>query len=112
MGDNMAEIIGFAIWAICGLFFILLGIYCFFAKKEMGFWANAKVYPVNNVKKYNAAMGKLWITFGIIFTATGLPLLNADQAVGVLISIVAVMFEVIFMMVFYITVIEKKYRKK
>ena len=34
----MAEIIGFAIWAACGLFFILLAIYCFFAKKEMVFY--------------------------------------------------------------------------
>ena len=44
--------ISFLIWLFIGLSFIILGIYAFNAKKEVafGFWANAEVFPVNNVK--------------------------------------------------------------
>lgn len=66
-------IIGFIIWAIVGCVFIILGICSFFSKSAVGFWANTKMHEVNNVKKYNHTMGKLWIAFGIVFIALGLP---------------------------------------
>ena len=83
----MAEtIIGFVIWCITGLFFNALGIFSFVSKKPIGFWANAEMFQVTDIKNYNSA----WI----------------------LLSAGGVMIEVIVAMIVYITVIEKKYKKK
>lgn len=49
----------FIIWAIVGCAFIGLGISAFFSKKAVGFWANAKPFPVEDIKGYNSAVGKL-----------------------------------------------------
>lgn len=104
----------FLIWASIGMAFIIWGVYCFFAKtdKPFGFWANAEQFQVNNVKRYNKAIGKLWIVFGAIFVALGLPLLFGGQnSPLVFISVVGIMFEVIGTMAVYILVIEKRYKK-
>ena len=55
----------FLIWLLISCSFIIIGLYAFNSKKEaaFGFWANAEVFPVNNIKSYNRAMGKLWCTF-------------------------------------------------
>lgn len=105
-------IIGFIIWCICGCFFIGMGIYAFFAKKAVGFWANAKMFEVTDVKKYNAAMGKLYCIMGLVFIALGLPLLSEEHILLIMFSSVGVMVEVIVAMMIYTTVIEKKYKRK
>ena len=106
--------LAFTIWSIIGLLFIILGIYAFFSKKAqpMGFWANAKMFEVTDVRKYNAAMGKLFIGFGIIFIVLGLPLLSGQNSALILLSAFGVMAEVIVIMAIYTIVIEKKYKKK
>lgn len=38
----IGTLIGFGIWCITGCFFIALGIYLFFSKEVIGFWANIK----------------------------------------------------------------------
>ena len=107
-------ILSFTIWSIIGLLFIILGIYAFFSKKAqpMGFWANAKMFEVTDVRKYNAAMGKLFIGFGMIFIILGLPLLSGQNSALIILSAFGVMAEVILMMAIYTIVIEKKYKKK
>ena len=105
------RIFGFIIWCLCGALFIGLGIYSFFIKKPMGFWANAEMFEVTDVKKYNRAVAKLYCALGLVFILLGLPLLS-DNAALILLSTLGVMLEVIVMMVIYVTVIEKKYRKK
>ena len=107
-------ILSFTIWSIIGLLFIILGIYAFFPKKAqpMGFWANAKMFEVTDVRKYNAAMGKLFIGFGMIFIILGLPLLSGQNSALIILSAFGVMAEVILMMAIYTIVIEKKYKKK
>lgn len=104
----------FLIWLVVGCAFIFLGTYVFKSKKEVafGFWANAEVFPVNNVKRYNRALGKLWCIFGIVFIILGLPLLKGQNSPYILLSILGVMAEAIVVMAVYVTVIEKKYRKK
>lgn len=104
----------FFIWLIAGCAFIFLGVYNFKSKKEVafGFWANTEVFPVNNVKRYNRALGKLWCIFGIVFIILGLPLLKGQNSPYILFSILGVMAEAIVVMAVYVTVIEKKYRKK
>ena len=104
----------FLIWAVIGLLFVLMGIYAIFSKKAqpMGFWANAKMFEVTDVKKYNAAMGKLFCAFGIVFIILGLPLLDGQNSAWIILSAFGVMGEAIVMMGIYTIVIEKKYKKK
>ena len=108
------SIIAFVIWCMVGLLFIGFGIYAFFSKKAqpMGFWANAKMFEVTDVKKYNKAMGKLFCGFGIVFILFGLPLLSGQNSALILLSAFGVMAEAIIMMGIYTIVIEKKYKKK
>lgn len=104
----------FVIWLLVSVAFVLLGIYVCLSKKEVafGFWANAEMFPVNDIKAYNHAVGKLWIVFGIVFAVLGLPLLKGQNNPLIILSILGIMLEAIAAMVIYTTVIEKKYRKK
>ena len=105
-------LIGFIIWSLCGCLFIGMGIYAFGAKKAVGFWANAKMFEVTDLKKYNAAVGKLYCAMGVGFIALGLPLLSEEYIWLMMLSSGGVMAETIVVMVIYTTVIEKKYKKK
>ena len=49
---------------------------------------------------------------GVIFILLGIPLLIPEATVWILLPVVGVMVELIAMMVIYVTVIEKKYKKK
>ena len=106
--------VAFIIWAICGLFFVGMGIFDLFSKKEkpFGFWANAETLQIENVKAYNRALGILWIVYGVLFILLGLPLFAGQNSPYILLSILGVMFLSIGAMVVYVTVIEKKYKKK
>lgn len=107
-------VLAFSIWCILSGAFVVLGIYSFLSKKEVafGFWANAETFPVNDVKAYNRAMGKLWCVFGVVLAVLGLPLLKGQNTAFILLSVLGVMAEAIITMGVYTTVIEKKYRKK
>lgn len=106
--------IAYFFWLLISVFFIFLGIRAILSKKEVafGFWANAKMFPVNNVKAYNRAVRILWCAFGFIFALLGLPLLAGQNSPFILLSIIGAMIEVIITMVIYVTVIENRYRKK
>ena len=106
------RIIGFVIWSVVGCLFIALGIYSFFAKKPMGFWANAQMFEVTDRKKYNAAVGKLFSVFGIGFILLGLPLLAGQNSPWIFLSVLGALLECIAAMVVYTVVIEERYRKK
>jgi hypothetical protein len=107
------NLLGFLIWALVGLLFEALGIYSIVSKRgkqvAFGFWANAKVFPVEQVKEYNRTVGKLWCIFGAVFIILGIPLLLENKAL-IILSIIGVMFEAIVTMVIYTIKIEKKYR--
>lgn len=103
--------LAFIIWAIVGLFFLGLGIYSFRAKKAVGFWANAETLPMEDVKGYNKAMGKLWCVFSVIFIVLGLPLLAGQNSALVIMTILGIVFEMIGTMIVYLR-IEEKYRVK
>lgn len=106
--------LAFIIWCIIGILFILLGICALVSKKEtaFGFWANAKTVPVEDVKGYNRAIGKLWMAFGVIFVILGIPLLEGENSPFIIVTILGTMLEVIGVMGVYILGIEKKYRKR
>lgn len=106
-------IYAFLAFALIGLFFLIIGIRCFFSDKPSGFWANAEQFEVTDVRAYNNAMGRLWIVAALLYTALGLPLLNPKNILPViLITIVGCMIVSIGIMIFFTTVIEPKYRKK
>lgn len=108
MGTN---VIGFILWLLVGIFFIGNGLACFKAKKATGFWANAKTAPMEDIKSYNRAMGKLWCVYGGVFIVLGIPLLM-KSGIWVMASVVGVMAETIAIMIIYTVKIEPKYRKK
>ena len=91
----------FIVWTALGAAFVLFGIFAAHSKKEkaFGFWANAKMFPVKDVRAYNRSVGKLWIVFGGK---------NSPYAV---LSVLGIMIEAIAAMAVYVMVIEKKYRK-
>ncbi len=85
---------------------------CLFSKEAVGFWANAEMFPVNDIKKYNYATGKLFILYGVILVILGLPLLCGQNSPYILLSILGVFIETIVIMAIYSLVITKKYEKK
>lgn len=108
------RLLGFIIWLVFGCAIIGWGIYNYFSKKAkpFGFWANAEMFPVEDVRSYNRALGRLWCVFGIVFILLGLPMLSGQNSPWIILSILGVMAESIAAMAIYVTVIEKKYRKK
>lgn len=104
----------FMIWLSVSAAIFLLGIYALVSNKTVafGFWANAKMFPVKDVKEYNHAVGKLWCVFGVAFALLGIPLLPGMNAGYIVITMLGSLIEVIAVMIIYVTVIEKKYRKK
>ena len=106
------SIIGFIIWVIVGFCIIGMGISSFFSKKTAGFWANIKTMPVNDVTRYNHAIGKLFILYGVIFIVLGMPLVSDQNTPYILLSVLGVVIETIAIMAIYSLFIEKKYRGK
>ncbi len=105
--------IAFMIWETIGALIVLGGIYTMHSKRTrpFGFWANAEVFDVKDVKAYNKALGKLWIVFGMIFALLGMPFLAGQNSGYVVATILGTMVLAIFTMVVYVTKIESKYRK-
>ena len=113
--NNKGEMqIAFVVWIIIGICFILYGIFVMHSKKNkaFGFWANAEMFAVKDSKKYNRALGKLFIGFGSVFSLLGLPLLKGEESGLLILSMIGTMITVIVTMIIYVIVIESKYRKK
>lgn len=104
--------IAFIIWSIGGCVFIGMGIYAIFSKKPMGFWANAEMFELIDMKQYNYAMAKLFCVYGVVFILLGLPMLSEQNSPWILLSVIGLMVESIIAMVVYSLVIEKKYKRK
>ena len=105
---------GFIIWVVLSGVMIGFGIYAICSKRAVpfGFWANAEMFEVNDVRAYNRAVGKLWFVLGLVFGLLGFPFLTGQNSPYFIITILGCMLEAIAAMVVYVTVIEKKYRNK
>ena len=108
----IGNIIGFVIWAIGGVIIIGLGISAYFSRKVVGFWANIKPISINDIAGYNRAVGKLFVIYGVILIALGLPLLSGQNSPFILLSVLGVMIETIVIMALYSLCIERKYKKR
>ncbi|WP_300767734.1 hypothetical protein [uncultured Acetatifactor sp.] len=106
------RIVGFLLWIAVGLLFIGLGVAAHFAKKEVGFWSNVRPLPMEDVKGYNRAVGKLFIVYGLVAMVLGLPILFWQNSGGAVISILGIMLETIVAMAVYTISIQNKYEKK
>lgn len=107
----MGRIIGFVIWALCSLLFVVIGIIAWNKKEPMGFWAQAEPPKVKNVKAYNRAVAKIWFFFAVGMLLLGLPLIIGGQnSPLIVLSILGSMFLAIAICVIYIFV-EKKYKE-
>ena len=105
------EYIGFALWVLCALFILGIGIVSFFSKKQVGFWANVEAPKIQDVKGYNRAVGILWCVYAVVMIVFGLPLLEPQTSALILIPILGVVMETIVIMIVYMK-IEQKYKKK
>ncbi len=103
----------FVCWMVMALFFVGWGVYVSFSKREkpFGFWANAEVAKMKDVKGYNKSLGRLFAGFGVYLAIIGLPLLGGQNTPGVIISILGTMLGAIATMVIYVVVIEARYKK-
>lgn len=108
------RLIAFIIWTIIGVLFFGIGIYELnsMKAKPFGFWANAEVASIEDVKGYNRALGILWCVYGVAFTLIGVPLLNEQRTGLIIIPVLGAMLISIAAMVVYTVGIEPKYRKK
>ena len=103
--------IGFIIWAVAGIAIAAIGVRAMFAKKAVGFWANANPPKIKeeDIKPYNRATGLLLTAYGIVFVLLGLPLLFGQNSAIILVSVVGAMLESIALMVIYTLGISKKF---
>lgn len=106
--------IAFTVWILFGAAAVVFGIYAFCSQRALpfGFWANADMFEVSDVKAYNRALGKLWCVFGMVFVLLGIPLLTGQNSPWVILTILGCMLEAIAAMIVYVVVIEKKYRSR
>ena len=104
--------LAYLLWLLCSCLILGLGIYCFFAKKAVGFWANAETFPVTDVKGYNRACGELWIGYSLLLALVGLPMLTGQNEAVVLLSVLGAVALTLGLILTYVLKIEPKYRKK
>ena len=107
------RVFAYIIWMLIALVIIALWLISFFTKKNKALdFYNTGSFPVNDVRGYNKAQGVLFIGYGSIFAVLGLPLLAGQNHPYVIFSILGVMAETIALMIIFLLVIDKKYRKK
>lgn len=111
---NTGRIWGFALWELMGCAFVAWGIFTARSKasRPFGFWANARMFAVSDIKAYNRALGKLWTVYGAVLCLLGIPLLAGEGAGGIVIPVIGVMAASIAAMAAYVVGIEAKYRKR
>lgn len=103
---------GFIIWSIVAIIFMIIGISAWKSKQEVGFFTFSKPPKMNDVVKYNHAVSKLWFSFAAILEAIGIPLLFVEQNSPIAILIIfEVMILVIAIIIIYLR-IEKKHSRQ
>lgn len=103
---------GFIIWSVVAIIFVFIGVSAWKSKQEVGFFTFSKPVKMNDIVKYNHAVGKLWFSFAMILEVIGIPALFAEQNSPIFILMVLeVIILVIAIIIIYLK-IEKKYRKQ
>lgn len=72
-------IIGFIIWSLVALIFLIIAICDLRSEKPVGFYTGVKPPEVKDVKKYNKAVSTIWFVYFGVFELLGLTLLFYEQ---------------------------------
>ncbi len=110
--------VGFIVWSLCAVLFLVIGIIDRKSEKPVGFWSNAKPWcnvkelEVTDIRAYNNAVSTIWIVFAIIFEILGLPLLFFEQNSSVFLAVIAGVVILIIGIMFAYVKVERKYKLK
>lgn len=105
-------IIGFAIWTVTAVFYLIIGISSWRSEKEVGFFTGVKPPKMKDVKAYNHAVAKIWFWFAGLFEVIGVPLLFIEQNSPIVFLIVLAMLPLVIGTVIVYLRVEAKYRIK
>ena len=104
-------IIGFAVWTIVAIVFMLIGISCRKSDEAVGFFTFVKPPIIEDVKAYNNAVAVLWFVSAVVLEIIGIPILFLKQNSPLFVPIIlAVIIWLILLMIIYLK-IEAKYKK-
>lgn len=105
-------VIGFIIWTICALFFVVIGISCRKSTEAVGFFTGVKAPKVTDVKGYNRAVSTLWFVVAILLELMGIPFLVFEQNSAYFIFIVLLVMALMIGMIVAYLRIEGKYKRR
>ena len=101
-------IVAFMIWSFCAALFAGIGIYAAKAEKPVGFFTFTDPPQVNNTKRYNKAMSRLWLVSAVLFELLGIPFLFATQNSPVfIVSVLGTVFLMLGMMLAYFRIADR-----
>lgn len=101
---------GFIIWSIVAIIFVMIGASAWRAKQEVGFFTFSKPPKMKDVEQYNHAVAKLWFLFAVVLEVIGIPFLFAGQNSPIMILIVLEVIVLVIAIIIIYLKIEKKYR--
>lgn len=105
-------VLGFIIWSMIDLIFVVIGISTWKSKEAVGFFTFSEAPEIKEIAKYNHAVGKLWFFFAVVLEILGIPILFIEQNSPVfMFMIFGVMILVIAIIIMYLK-IEGKYKQK
>lgn len=101
---------------LIGCMFVFTGIIMYKSNtvEPYSFWANAKspCFEVTDVRRYNRAVSKLWIGYGISIMVFSFPMGLGQNNPWAFISVLGMMISTLLLIIVYTLVIEKRYRKR
>lgn len=103
--------IGYSIWSVVAVIFLIIGISAWRSEKPIGFFTGVEPPEVTDVKSYNHAVAKIWFAFSVLLELTGIPLLFTKQNSAVALLMIPIVVGLIIAMVLIYFRIEAKYRK-
>ncbi len=110
-GVGALMIAAFIIWTIVALIFVGIGVWAWFSKTEVGFFAGVKPPEVKDPVKYNRQVAMLWFGYALFYELLGIPFLFFKQNSAMfIVTILGVMALTIGLLVAYtyISVSNKK----
>ncbi|MBR0462230.1 MAG: hypothetical protein IJJ00_05935 [Erysipelotrichaceae bacterium] len=101
----------FVVWTLVFLTVCGIAAWCFSTDKPVHFFTGASAPDVKDVKKFNKAVGKLWLLYALVLELLGLPLvLGGHKWLSFIIIILGTVFSSIVLAAAY-TEIESRHRK-
>lgn len=104
--------IGFSIWSAVTVIFLVLAARSFRSEEAAGFFAGVTPPKVTDIRRYNRAVGRIWLVYGVMYELLGVPILFMEQnSPWFLVIILGAVFWTIALVVTYV-ITENKYRTR